>query len=310
MYDAVVICRNADGTYQLAYDDGDEERAVPADLIFNADEPEEDWYDDYNELRRFAAGSMMRKIVITQVRTRQQGCWWHWRRCTEMRMRMAQRNASKLLGTITAMTGGANSQKTQLLRLVSNWICSTACNRVHQASVSKFKSDYSTLAAHIHVMEEQFDRVRVGSALSKFQNTVAIWVLQYKSHAMGCWARATCRSKLHTEVSQCQTEAQQSHEISVAEQDKLRMQLNRATRERIEALEELEELQRHARATIQEVQHLRAQLGAPSGDELGLPVKRSPSPHQSPPKPRAGSSRFQAFSAYSASLMADPGFDS
>ena len=40
MYDAVVICRNADGSYQLAYDDGDEERAVPADLIFNADEGE------------------------------------------------------------------------------------------------------------------------------------------------------------------------------------------------------------------------------------------------------------------------------
>ena len=76
-----------------------------ADIFASADLcVQEDWYDDYNELRRFAAGSMMRKIVITQVRTRQQGCWWHWRRCTEMRMRMAQRNASKLLGTITAMT--------------------------------------------------------------------------------------------------------------------------------------------------------------------------------------------------------------
>ena len=123
-----------------------------------------------------------------------------------------------------------------------------------------------------------------------------------------------------------------------------------------------------------QVQHLRSQLGEPSGADRGQPVKRSHSPSPSPPKPRTGSNRFrldmhaplscssfgssfcscgssysslvvffsgshsciastwnlhlprvwsitrlvltfmwlrfQAFSAYSASLMADPGFDS
>eukprot|EP00656_Telonema_subtile_P013157 TRINITY_DN16675_c0_g1_i2.p1 TRINITY_DN16675_c0_g1~~TRINITY_DN16675_c0_g1_i2.p1 ORF type:complete len:226 (+),score=47.71 TRINITY_DN16675_c0_g1_i2:255-932(+) len=225
---------------------------------------------------------MLRRCVIQNIRTRWHCAFWRWRRIADSRGGCQLQHGVHLVATLGGLL--TSHRAMQLVQAMKQWVAVHAAGVAHRASLQDFKKDYTELAGHIHRMEGQYSRVQIGASLSKYQTVLAMWALRAKYGAWVLWIRATSCKK--------------------AEIQKLNKQLNRATRERVEALEELEGLQLQARAAIKEVQLLRSQLGEQSPAEAPAST-RSPSPEL--PK---STSRFQAFSAYSASLMADPGFDS
>eukprot|EP00658_Telonema_sp_P-2_P025440 TRINITY_DN20248_c0_g1_i1.p1 TRINITY_DN20248_c0_g1~~TRINITY_DN20248_c0_g1_i1.p1 ORF type:complete len:311 (+),score=68.74 TRINITY_DN20248_c0_g1_i1:148-1080(+) len=286
VYAARIVGQNSDGSYNVLYDDGDFENMVPPERIVSTnddDESEEDWFEDFHRLRQYTASSLLRACFWREVLARWHCAFWFWRRTSSLWRERCVRMR-------TGMSHLLNAQRVwELGRAVRQWASRHACHLTHTASLDLFKQDYSQLVLHIRSMEAQFNKLRIRSALSQFQATIGGWAQRAKFGAWIQWVRW---------IKECAAQA------ATDTQDKLKLQLNKVTRERLEALEELEQLGRQARGAIDEVQHLRSQL-----DERGPDLVASgfPGNHKSP-SPARPTNRFQAFSNYSASLMADPGF--
>jgi len=314
LYPGKVSFDHHDGTYNIDYNDGDTEERVSLEYITVVDPDEDDWYDDFQELRQFSAAYMLKQSIVTQVRRRWACMFWVWRHITTRSSLARRRNATQMLSAISHLVTTWEAQS--LLRGFWQWMHFCCEMNAQRNGIDRFKEDYATLVAHIHELQDQFHAMHHTSTRHRFQAIIMDWAVRSLCRGWGIWKDAHWAVKAAGRERQAELtlanenlkveleDAQKLAAVTAKDKRRLMQELGHAQDEVTTVMDQLERAQQDARAAIAEVRELREKLRVAEDGGTSAAVEPESVPASQ------SKSRFSAFSAYSASLCADAGLDS